>query len=196
LHFFPILEHCVIFWFHDFFITIINSGKGNNLRKTRQKKIPVDGVKETVALKESKVNISKKRKNPNVNAKADNDNASAKNSKFDNSRKEEMKTFVQDSKQKAVVETKTADSKYDIAKIAKEINSRQTRQKQSSVENSEIVKKSNVGNNINNIKQEEMPDFEDSKTNSGKEINFRKTKQNKTTVEISKTVKKTKLRYH
>ena len=34
-----------------------------------------------------------------------------------------MKTFVQDSKQKAVVETKTADSKYDIAKIAKEINS-------------------------------------------------------------------------
>ena len=103
-----------------------------------------------------------------------------------------MKTSVQDSNQKAdVVETKTADSKYDISKIAKEINSRQTRQKQSSVENSEVVKKSNVGNNI---KQEEMPAFEDSKTNSAKEINFRKTRQNKTTVEQLKKMQSSLMR--
>ena len=152
-----------------FFISGGN-GKENKLRKTRQKKIHAQEAKEKLALKESKVKIITKGKISKVNAKSDDNN-------------------VQDSNQKNVEKTKTnADSKYDISKIAKEINLRQTRQKQSSIENSEVIKKFNV----DNIKKEMPSAFEDSKTNSANEINFQKTRQNKNTVEKSKAIKKSK----
>ena len=76
------------------------------------------------------------------------------------------------SNQKAVKKTitKTTDSKYDITKIAKEINMRQNRQKQSSIETSNVV-------------------LEDSITNSENEMNFRKTRKKQNTFENSKAIK-------